>query len=522
MNTQTSRLRASTRGLIALALLLSVLLPVATTAAPTASPLAGPCAPGASYDQACDVDHDGDVDVIDIQLSAGHWNQSGTFNPSDNNHDHLGQTWTGNDNPLTIQGSFATADANAPLTLNNSGGVGLRVDEAGGHGVRVGSAGNDGLRVLEALNDGVQIDAAGKYGVNVRSAAEDGVFVCATGSNSGCTPSGYNNGMEIGNAEDFGVWVTSADYDGVRVYSAGLTGVYVGSAGIDGMYVDSAGGSGVKVGSVGSNGMVVGSAGGDGVQVGSASSNGVWVGSAGDDGFVVWCAGNVADCTADTTNANGFEVAKAEDYGAKVVYAGRAAFRSDGSGTNAFYAYDAGDSGVWIRDANNWAGYFTGDINVTGNCTGCLIAQMAVNNGDDNLQPGDIVAMDGIADSPFDGLDMLMRVRRATSGSALIGVVSGRAEPFTSSEDGTNTLVPRNGEAAALGDYLSVVIYGPVQVEAASDVAIGQRVTVDDAGLRAMRRVEVDGVTLDEGGSSLGVALDAAKDGMVWVLVNPQ
>ncbi len=34
-------------------------------------PASTPCAPGASYDPACDVDHDGDVDVLDIQLAAG-------------------------------------------------------------------------------------------------------------------------------------------------------------------------------------------------------------------------------------------------------------------------------------------------------------------------------------------------------------------------------------------------------------------------------------------------------------------
>ena len=41
--------------------------------------LAGPCAPGASYDASCDVDHDGDVDIFDIQLTAGHWNRTGNW-----------------------------------------------------------------------------------------------------------------------------------------------------------------------------------------------------------------------------------------------------------------------------------------------------------------------------------------------------------------------------------------------------------------------------------------------------------
>jgi hypothetical protein len=41
------------------------------------------------YDPACDVDHDGDVDIFDIQLTAGHWNRSGAWT-SDNGHTPLG------------------------------------------------------------------------------------------------------------------------------------------------------------------------------------------------------------------------------------------------------------------------------------------------------------------------------------------------------------------------------------------------------------------------------------------------
>ena len=45
----------------------------------SAAVLAGPCSPGAVYDPMCDVDHDGDVDVTDIQLTAGHWGQNGVW-----------------------------------------------------------------------------------------------------------------------------------------------------------------------------------------------------------------------------------------------------------------------------------------------------------------------------------------------------------------------------------------------------------------------------------------------------------
>ena len=96
-----------------LVLVLLVLAAAPVAAAPfhsTSLPdyVSGPCAPGAIYESACDVDHDGDVDVFDIQLTAGRWGQTGTW-LSDNDHNHLGQTWTGSNNPLKINGSFGTS-----------------------------------------------------------------------------------------------------------------------------------------------------------------------------------------------------------------------------------------------------------------------------------------------------------------------------------------------------------------------------------------------------------------------------
>ena len=147
-----------------------------------AAPLSGPCAPGAAYDSACDANQDGVVNILDVQLTAGHWNQTGTW-LSDNGHDHLGQTWTGTDNPLKIQGSYGAPDY-APLVLNNTIGVGLRIaatdsaifiDSTGYHGLWVYSATHDGLRVSTAGTDGVHVDSAGGTGLFVATAAVHGV-----------------------------------------------------------------------------------------------------------------------------------------------------------------------------------------------------------------------------------------------------------------------------------------------------------------------------------------------------------
>ncbi len=177
---------------------LLVVTPVAA-----AAPEAGPCATGAAYDPACDVDHDGDVDIFDVQKTAGHWNQTGAWT-SDNDHDHLGQTWTGSGNPIVLGGSYGNPTW-APLALNNSAGAGVRINAQGGSGVWV----------EEASLNGVLVDSAGG----------DGVYVCHTGSETSCSPDPANNGMEIGSAEDHGVAVFSAGDNGLFVYSANDHGV---------------------------------------------------------------------------------------------------------------------------------------------------------------------------------------------------------------------------------------------------------------------------------------------------------
>ncbi len=387
-------------------ILVPVLLALATVptaaaplhSAPLRDSVADPCPPGSGFHPACDVDDNGVINIDDIMRTASRWLTSGPAD-SDNNHTHLGQTWTGNSDPLKLTGAFNAPDY-APLVLSNSSGAGLRV----------AGASATGIQVLQTGSDGLYVHAAGENGVRVNSATGNGVLVDATTLN--------------------GFYVQNATYDGFLVLQAGHYGLRVNHSDLDG--------------------VVVIATGGDGVDVAAAIDNGI-----------------------EATGANR-------------------------------------------------AGYFEGDVEVTGDIINSRIVRMAVNTGNDALQPGDIVAVDGVADSPFDNLAMLLRVRRAEPGSALLGVVSSRAEPYTSPENDGTTLVRRAGQPAAPGEYLAVVIYGPVQVKAGAGIDPGQRVTLGPAGVRAMRRVTVEGVTLDEGGSSLGLALAPAADGLVWVLVNPQ
>jgi hypothetical protein len=194
--------------LFALALVLTLLITLGRAADAQEPQLLqnGGCIAGSIYDPACDVNHDDTINIIDLALVANHWHQAGTFT-SDNEHDHLGQTWTGSNNPLVIDGSFA----DAPLMLSNNSGDGMIVEAAAGHGMRVNSAGFNGMVIEVAEFDGMVVNSAGFDGMVVNSADVDGVVVnsagdfagffdgnvAITGTCTGCTLAalGYNAGQ---------------------------------------------------------------------------------------------------------------------------------------------------------------------------------------------------------------------------------------------------------------------------------------------------------------------------------------
>ena len=123
-------------------------------------------------------------------------NSDGTVScePDDNNnaHNHLGQTWTGMDNPLAIEGSFTGA---AALRLRNDHvfGNGLLVNSVGFDGVVVESPGKDGLRVNLAGGDGIVVLFPDDDGLDVVDAADDGVVVTAGGDGVDALSTGASN-----------------------------------------------------------------------------------------------------------------------------------------------------------------------------------------------------------------------------------------------------------------------------------------------------------------------------------------
>lgn len=70
----------TTRLLVALCGVLVLILMTSGAAAPALANrvhLVDGCAPGSGYDPACDLNFDGAIDILDMQLAAGHWGQGG-------------------------------------------------------------------------------------------------------------------------------------------------------------------------------------------------------------------------------------------------------------------------------------------------------------------------------------------------------------------------------------------------------------------------------------------------------------
>lgn len=116
------------------------------------------CIPGETYDPACDVNHDGVVDINDIQLTAGHWNQSGTYTSG---------SWdlTGNAGTNPAINFLGTTDA-VTLTLAVSNTAALRIEPApsfygpniiGGNSQVAPGAG--GVTIFGGFGNGANYDA---------------------------------------------------------------------------------------------------------------------------------------------------------------------------------------------------------------------------------------------------------------------------------------------------------------------------------------------------------------------------
>ncbi len=329
------------------------------------------------------------------------------------------------------------------------------------------------------------------------------------------TSSTAKNGFEIAGAEGNGLYVGRADEDGVYVNSTGDDGVYVSSAGDDGVYI--------------------GNAGDDGVYVSSAGGDGVSVINAGDVGVYVYNAGTPTTQIGSSWK-NGFEVAGAEGRGLSV---GRA--DSDG-----VYVNEAGDDGVVVVsavdngveantiNASNEYGIYTPDKIYAG--SGYYPARSGTfgrNAGFGTLEAGDLVCISGGYEENVLGEDgvPVVKIEKANSrnSEAIFGVVEYKVyirEEVEVLDDGKTEIQKsfRFAEGNVMnGDYLAIIVFGPVDVKVDSGESIksGETLTAGNGLARKVRTTEVNGITIAENTGILGKALeDSNGKGKIKVYVS--
>jgi hypothetical protein len=275
-----------------------------------------------------------------------------------------------------------------------------------------------------------------------------------------------------------GLRVSSAINHGVVVRNPGEIGVRVESTGDDGVWIYEAAFSGVHVASAGRDGVLVQYAGDNGIQVGLPDQD---------------------------TTSDGVEVNNPDDEGVDV----------DGAGNN----------GIGITNSTDWDILAYGDVRILGACN-CKTAAFGQNVGATALEPGDIVAVRGVAHPELGQAPVVVEVSQAAGSDGIIGVVAGRAELDKASDE--PGLVPREGPAQP-GDYVNIITGGLAQVKASAltaPIQEGARLTAaaETGYARPVKTVAVQGVQIAENTPILGVALESLEAGQdaIWVLVNPR
>lgn len=486
--------RKSRFALLSVVLLVLGLLigPAAAQEAPEGPEVAA-CLPGAGYASGCDVDQDNDIDIFDIQLTAGRWNTSGAYTSS---HTHWGETWTGTGlNGLRLENTFASGFAYALYGQSDSTAgraIYCEATAAGGttygvYGKSNSTSGRGVYGVAAAASGATQ----GVYGA-VASTAGSGVYGLASAS-SGAT---------------YGVYGLSYSSEGHGVY--GLASANSGTTyGVYGQS-NSSEGRGVY---------------GNGVYGVYGDSPYIW-------GAAVYGHASLADGSA-------YGVYGLSDGAGTGVYGATSAASGQTTGVQGFSNSSSG-YGVYGSIAGAGYGLYTPDnLYVGGSCTGCLMTFIARNSGPETLQVGEVTAIGGVGPMLKGHTRPALQVRQAAAGDAVVlGVVYSRGAFHAASNEqpaagddpsalmgegpaASDSVHPTAGEVAP-GDYLLVAVSGMAQVRVApgaASLAPGVRLVMGDVPGRAQAAGQ---------GANPGTAFARAledqpdENGLVWALITPQ
>ncbi len=215
-------------------------------------------------------------------------------------------------------------------------------------------------------------------GQSIRAVGSDGSVICEFDDNAGGDITEVISGLGLSGGAQSGSVTLNVDVPLTLSGSSSEHGIMEGSnadADMPGVYgLNSSSGNSGALGT-GTAGVEATSTTGYGLYVESAGSDGVNVGSAGRHGVFVHSAGNPTSLD-PSTRKNGFEVAGTEGHGLYVGRADRSGIRVESAEYNGLYVASAGfagvqvasadDYGVYVASANGFAGYFNGDVHVTG------------------------------------------------------------------------------------------------------------------------------------------------------------
>jgi hypothetical protein len=201
---------------------LSVVLVVLTLTIASAAaqapdgPMVAACQAGPGYASGCDVDQDGDIDITDIQLTAGRWNSAGVYSSG---HNHFGETWSGS-TPATglVVQHTATSGSNSALFGQTA--------STSGYGVRARASATTGTN-YGVFADNFSVSGVAVYGLAATQTGENRGVMGLTNSVDGAGVYGYAT------SSGYGVYGKANDAQGFGVYGLG-NGTFGPSIGVMG------------------------------------------------------------------------------------------------------------------------------------------------------------------------------------------------------------------------------------------------------------------------------------------------
>ena len=208
---------------------LSVLLLIVMLLSATGSAVAAaPCTFGAAYDPTCDVNQDGNINVLDIQLTAGHWAQTGTWTGG-------GDGWllTGNAATVPTTNFVGTSDGQ-PLVIQPAAGyvgIGTTTPQSKFNVVGTSWFQGDSTPLPAAAGKGVAIGFGGEvgyiYGFDYASFTPRNLLLQSPGGNVGIGNSSPTGGkLHVTGTSGTAVYGTSSGGIGVSGNSSTNSGVY--------------------------------------------------------------------------------------------------------------------------------------------------------------------------------------------------------------------------------------------------------------------------------------------------------